>query len=278
MIDKFQIHTDISSIPANEHETYLQEGFSGVCTGGSAVIELFSVSRRISKNDLVTILPLQLVSIREVSNDFSMTFFKVGKVMFMDIMSGLGKLTPEFFFYMRKNFHTRLNDSEIKRFFGYCRVINFRRNSDDPVFHRETVLHLLRIYYWDHYVAFQKKTNSNKKPVLNSHKEKIAFKFAVLVSEHYNTQRGITFYADQLCISPLYLTKVIQEMNGQGAREMIADYIVVEIKSLLRDANLEIKDIARQAGFATQSSLSRFFRQHTGMSPLEYRRTVHAIQ
>lgn len=67
-------------------------------------------------------------------------------------------------------------------------------------------------------------------------------------------------------------------MNGQGAREMIADYIVVEIKSLLRDANLEIKDIARQAGFATQSSLSRFFRQHTGMSPLEYRRTVHAIQ
>ena len=90
------IYTDLSALPADEHEAYLAEGFGGVCTGGTAVIEVFSVSRRISKNDLVTVLPLQSVLIREVSPDFSMTFFKIDKTMFLDTMSSLGKITPDF--------------------------------------------------------------------------------------------------------------------------------------------------------------------------------------
>lgn len=97
MHPKFQIYTDISSLPISEHEAYQEEGFCGICTGGTAVIEVFSVRSPISENDIVTILPLQLVSIREVSDDFSMTFFKVDKGMFLDIMSGLGKITPDFF-------------------------------------------------------------------------------------------------------------------------------------------------------------------------------------
>ena len=100
----------ISSLPISEHEAYQEEGFCGICTGGTAVIEVFSVRSPISENDIVTILPLQLVSIREVSDDFSMTFFKVDKEMFLDIMSGLGKITPDFFFYMRKNFLYSVND------------------------------------------------------------------------------------------------------------------------------------------------------------------------
>ena len=108
MDGNFYIYTDLSALPVAEHEAYLAEGFGGVCTGGTAVIEVFSVSRQISKNDLVTVLPLQSVLIREVSPDFSMTFFKIDKTMFLDTMSSLGKITPDFFFYMRKNFHIHL--------------------------------------------------------------------------------------------------------------------------------------------------------------------------
>ena len=277
MSDNFHIYTDISHIPAKEYETYLEEGFSGICTGGSAVIEVFSVCRQIVKNDLVTILPLQLVSVRDISDDFSMTFFKVDKVMFLDIMSGLGRITTDFFFYMRKNFQYHLSDSDTKRFLGFCRVIDFRGNNDDPAFQRETILHLLRIYYWDFYVHFQTKASDKKISLSNSNKEYIAFSFSMLVSEHYKEHREIAFYADKLCISPLYLTKVIQEMRGQSAHEVIIDYVIVEIKNLLRDTNLDIKDIVRRIGFANQSSLSRFFRQHTGLSPSEYRRTIHII-
>ena len=279
MDDNFHIYTDTLSLPVSEHASYAEEGFGGICTGGSAVIEVFSLRRQISKNDLVTILPLQLTSLREASDDFSMTFFKVSKALFLDIMSGLGKITPDFFFYMRKNFRFRLNGRDARRFLDFCRVIDFRGNADDPVFRRETILHLLRIYYWDFYVHFKKVSGDRKNSLpLNSHKEDIAFKFAMLAFEHYKMHREIAFYADKLCISPLYLSKAIQEVTGQTAREMVADYVLLDIKTLLRNANLEIKDVVRETGFANQSSLSRFFRRYTGMSPLEYRRTIHIIR
>ena len=111
-----------------------------------------------------------------------------------------------------------------------------------------------------------------------SRKEHIFERFYESLVQSYQSERSVKFYADQLCISSIYLTQVIQEVNGQRTREMIADYVVVEIKSLLRNADLDIKDIVRQIGFATQSSLSRFFRRQTGMSPSEYRRTVHVIR
>lgn len=73
MSDNFFVYTDISCLPLTEHATYLEEGVGGLCTGGTAIIELFSMRRQISKNDLVTILPCQLASIHKVSDDFSMT-------------------------------------------------------------------------------------------------------------------------------------------------------------------------------------------------------------
>jgi hypothetical protein len=278
MSDNFFVYTDISCLPLTEHATYLEEGVGGLCTGGTAIIELFSMRRQISKNDLVTILPCQLASIHKVSDDFSMTFFKVDKVMFMDIMSSLGRITPDFFFHMRKDFQVPISVNEAKRFLGFCRAIDFRTNNDDPAFRRETILHLLRIYYWDFYVHFQKKTRKRNTLLLNSNKESIAMKFAMLVFENRETHREVAYYADQLCISPLYLTKVIQEVNGQSARDMIADYTIIGIKTLLRNADITIKDVVRHSGFSSQSSFSRFFRKHTGMSPSEYRRTIHIIK
>ena len=278
MSDNFFVYTDISCLPLTEHATYLGEGFGGLCTGGTAVIDLFSMRRQISKNDLVTILPFQLGSIHKVSDDFSMIFFKVDKVMFMDIMSSLGRITPDFFFHMRKNFQVPISVNEAKRFLGFCRAIDFRTNNDDPAFRRETILHLLRIYYWDFYVHFQKKTRKRNTPLLNSNKESIAMKFAMLVFENRETHREVAYYADQLCISPLYLTKIILEVNGRSARDMIADYTIIGIKTLLRNADITIKDVVRHSGFSSQSSFSRFFRKHTGMSPSEYRRTIHILK
>ena len=278
MSDNFFVYTDISCLPLTEHATYLGEGFGGLCTGGTAVIDLFSMRRQISKNDLVTILPFQLGSIHKVSDDFSMIFFKVDKVMFMDIMSSLGRITPDFFFHMRKNFQVPISVNEAKRFLGFCRAIDFRTNNDDPAFRRETILHLLRIYYWDFYVHFQKKTRKRNTPLLNSNKESIAMKFAMLVFENRETHREVAYYADQLCISPLYLTKIIQEVNGRSARDMIADYTIIGIKTLLRNADITIKDVVRHSGFSSQSSFSRFFRKQTGMSPSACRRTIHILK
>ena len=64
----------------------------------------------------------------------------------------------------------------------------------------------------------------------------------------------------------------------RSARDMIADYTIIGIKTILRNADITIKDVVRHSGFSSQSSFSRFFRKHTGMSPSEYRRTIHILK
>ena len=64
---------------------------------------------------------------------------------------------------------------------------------------------------------------------------------------------------------------VIMEVSGKSAKDWIVEYIVLEIKALLKNTNMNIQEIAVKTNFANQSSLGRFFRKHTGMSLSQYR-------
>ena len=85
-------------MPIGTEPTYLAEGMVGLCTGGSAVIELFDYSSRVYCDDMVVILPLQFASLHDRSADFSMRFFKVDRVLFMDKGEILEQGAPEHFF------------------------------------------------------------------------------------------------------------------------------------------------------------------------------------
>ncbi len=150
-----------------------------------------------------------------------------------------------------------------------------RKSAQNPFDNHECKLLLLALTY--RLCSIYSRRIIEEKNVAG-HKIDTFIKLIRLIEKYYMQERGVAFYADKLCISPVYLTKVVLEVNGQSAHEMIADYVVIEIKTLLRDARLDIKAVARRAGFANQSSLSRFFRLHTGMSPTEYRRTIHVTR
>ena len=64
---------------------------------------------------------------------------------------------------------------------------------------------------------------------------------------------------------------VLKEVRGKSAKDWIVEYIVLEIKALLKNTNMNIQEIAVKTNFANQSSLGRFFRKHTGMSLSQYR-------
>ena len=46
----------------------------------------------------------------------------------------------------------------------------------------------------------------------------------------------------------------------------------MEIRMLLSSTSKSIKEIAQQLNFSNQSFLGKYFKEHTGMSPSEYRR------
>ena len=107
---------------------------------------------------------------------------------------------------------------------------------------------------------------------LQSNRSKVMFdKFIRLVAEHYHEERNVGFYADKLCLTPKYLSKLIKMATGRSAPEWIDSYVILEAKNLLKYSNVTIKEIVYKLNFPNQSVFYKFFKARTGMTPTEYR-------
>ena len=107
-------------------------------------------------------------------------------------------------------------------------------------------------------------------PVSTRHK--IVFKnFIALVAKHHNKERGVGFYADKLCITPKYLSKIVKDTSGQSAPQWIDQYVILEAKQLLKHSDRCIKEISDELNFPDPSFFFKYFKKHTGLTPNQYR-------
>ena len=91
-------------------------------------------------------------------------------------------------------------------------------------------------------------------------------------TQHDKVQHNLKFYADTLFITPKYLIHAIKNASGKSPGKLIDEAIVEEAKLLLKETNLSIASVAEELHFSDQASFSKFFKKHTGLSPLSYRR------
>lgn len=267
----FRVCRDVKYLPVNQYATYIDVGMAGICLNGSAKFSVFSNEHVLTKNELIILFPRQLASVTEISEDFSMIFFTVGCSFFHDVMSGVCRFSPQFFFYMRKNYHMPLDEREAERFQNFCKMIDYKYDTPNRLFRKESVLHILRVFYLDVYIHYKTVPAKSYK---GSRKEELVLKFYSLVMANYKEKRDVAFYAGELCVSAKYLTMVMKEVSGKSAKDWIIDYVILEIKALLRNHALDIKEIVSRTKFPNQSALGRFFRKHTGMSPSQYRDSI----
>lgn len=81
----------------------------------------------------------------------------------------------------------------------------------------------------------------------------------------------MTFYANKLCLTPKYLSKLVKQASGRSAPDWIDEFVILEAKNMLKYSNMPIKEIVFRLNFPNQSFFYRFFKTHTGMTPSEYR-------
>ena len=107
-----------------------------------------------------------------------------------------------------------------------------------------------------------------------SRQENIYRQFIDLLNLYADREREVQFYADQLGISPKYLSTITQTYSGKNASEWIADYVVGLAINLMREKKCKIQEVSTLLNFPTQSFFGRFFgrffKRATGMSPKKY--------
>ncbi|WP_281643532.1 helix-turn-helix transcriptional regulator [Hoylesella loescheii] len=101
--------------------------------------------------------------------------------------------------------------------------------------------------------------------------DKLAQNFIVEVYNNYRKHRDVAFYADQLCVTPSYLSVVVKEKTGKTALQWINDIVMSDARQLLLYSDQSIKEIVATLGFPNQSFFGKYFKQHTGKSPKRFR-------
>jgi AraC-like DNA-binding protein len=103
---------------------------------------------------------------------------------------------------------------------------------------------------------------------------KITNQFKHLVEKNFIENREVQQYAEQLCITPKYLSEVVKAATGKSPRDIINDILLLESKVLLGSTDKTVTEIAHQLHFEDQSHFHRFIKQHTGCTPLLLRRKL----
>ncbi|CAD5251122.1 MULTISPECIES: AraC family transcriptional regulator [unclassified Imperialibacter] len=86
---------------------------------------------------------------------------------------------------------------------------------------------------------------------------------------------SVQFLADQLNLSPSYLSDMLRALTGQNARQHIHFKLMEKAKELLSTTSLTVSEVAYQLGFEHSQSFSKFFKTKAKLSPLEFRQSFN---
>ena len=114
------------------------------------------------------------------------------------------------------------------------------------------------------------KNNTLYKAKLNR-KEELALRFLQLVAQHFEEERSVGYFAEQLHVTPKHLSETIKEVTGKTAGKLIDQAVITQAKVLLRNPAMNIGEVATALHFSDQSFFGKFFKKHVGLSPIKYR-------
>lgn len=92
------------------------------------------------------------------------------------------------------------------------------------------------------------------------------------IHRHYAENISQTMLAEQIGISPVYLSKLFKENLEIGFMEYLNQYRLEKAKLLLKQNNFSNKMVARLCGFNDDAYFSKVFKKAEGMTPKEYRK------
>ena len=104
------------------------------------------------------------------------------------------------------------------------------------------------------------------------HQEVIYRKFIALVANHYTREHSTRFYAERLCVTPVYLARIVRRYAQKSVKEFILSQVYHEALDLLRYTDAQVGEVASRLGFADIETFSKFFKRYNGQSPKNVQR------
>ncbi|MGW2383550.1 helix-turn-helix domain-containing protein [Streptomyces sp. NPDC001658] len=95
--------------------------------------------------------------------------------------------------------------------------------------------------------------------------------FRDAVEKGFATNHSVSAYADALGYSRRTLVRAVRAATGQTPKGFIDKRVILEAKRLLAHTDMPIGRVGAAVGFPDAANFSKFFQQHTEMTPAAFR-------
>ncbi len=237
-------------------------------TNGAAKIKIDMVEYDLNQQtNLVKIAPGQIISVESYSEDFDATIMILSQRFFESLLIYINGSIP-LRIGARTEHVTALNQHEKGVLDIFIRAVRHVLSDKENPFRKQVVQHIIMaIFYSSEQI---RNIDSNDPPRTNA--DVLSKEFLRLAKENFRQERQLQFYADKLCITPRYLSRVVKESTNSSAAEWIERYVILEARALLKSTNMTIQQISDELNFPSQTFFGKYFKRRMGISPKEYRR------
>jgi AraC-like DNA-binding protein len=256
---------DERSLPVTS-EAYMSPNLTiGLNHSGTAHSLYDMQSVEFKKHDIAVVLPGHVISNGQSSEDYKVTLIIISKAFYEELVHRVAfrdylkyKTTPNF----------QLSDEQYNKVITILNTLQLIVDSEHPKRH-ETLANLLDILLYA-LTRYRGEENLEKEESRTTH---IFHSFYDLLIKNYHCQHKIDWYAQQLCLTPKYLSAIIRQITNKSAAKWIDEILILHAKRLLYTRrDLTVQQVAYELGFKENATFCRFFKDQTGLRPSEYRK------
>lgn len=217
---------------------------------------------------IFTIAPSAIRKFTDMGEGYKAKIFFFRKEIFLEGQTDITYLEQFDFFEKKGQQVIPLNAEEFQKFTAYFDLI--QQKSTDVAPHTSEIIRSL-IYIILNEIDDVHYHHLPEKEAVTDQNLNLLSQFKILLAKHFMEERQVSFYAEKMNLTPKYFSTVIKEVSGKTAGTWINEMLLLESKVRLQNKKQSIAQIADRLNFSDPSHFGKFFKKHTGRSPLEYR-------
>lgn len=239
-----------------------------LCTKGQARYTVDTQERVVNKNDVIIITERHVVGNTSATPDLEGMYMMISVRFFYEVVRNVSEVSSLLLF-AKNHPVVSLSAKDAEVFKNYFYLMKAKVADTDNHFRRAVVQTLMLSMVYDLSNVIYQGKQADSKRCLRA--DTIFTDFIRLLEGNFKKIRRVSWYAEQLCITPKYLSESVKSASKRTPNEWIDNYVTLELRVQLKNSTKMIKEIAEEMNFPNQSFMGKYFKIHVGMSPSEYR-------
>lgn len=242
-----------------------------ICMEGMAQFDYDGCQIHLRKNDLFLYMAHSVVCNFMSSPDFNcrQIWFSRGELWNINIYgeASLADLT-----YLKQYPKIRLTDEDVSLLDDYFHLLCRRMRDSRPLLYLDIVRSLISTMMLEMLSMFRRERGVGKSPESQEdttsgfHKRRLAERFIKMVEQSDGRIRKVDYFANQLNITPKYLSTLLKETINRRPSDMIHFFTLKAIDRRLRFTDMTMQEIANELQFPNASFFGRYFKEQSGMT------------